>query len=117
MKIAGELPKLSVTISDHRLQEILDLVGSIPFPEGGPPPPPEEEIDYDTPDIQNMALDINANAERMLTKITKVEDEVQHNLFFNVCGILVSFILHGQTTMQVNSYIVLIFCKVFVSSL
>ncbi len=81
MKIAGELPKLSVTISDHRLQEILNLVGSIPFPEGGPPPPPEEEIDYDSPDIQNMALDINANPERMLTKITKVEDEVQQPLF------------------------------------
>ena len=45
MRVLGELPQLSLTISDARLQEILQLVQSIPFPEGSPPPP-EDEIDY-----------------------------------------------------------------------
>lgn len=42
MKAFGELPLLSLCISDHKLQEILQLVQSIPTPESTPPPPEEE---------------------------------------------------------------------------
>ncbi len=45
MRISGELPSVAVAMSDARLQEILQLVQSIPFPESAPAPP-EEEIDY-----------------------------------------------------------------------
>ena len=46
MKVSGELPQLTVTISDARLQELLSLVQSIPFPEPAPAPA-EEAIDPD----------------------------------------------------------------------
>ena len=46
MRIKGELPQLAVAMSDMRLQEILNLVQSIPFPESAPAPP-EEEMDWD----------------------------------------------------------------------
>lgn len=42
MKIHGELPLLSLSISDHRLQQVLSLVQSIPLPEGPPPEPKDE---------------------------------------------------------------------------
>ena len=35
MKIKGEMPLVSLNISDHRLQEILSMVQSIPLPETG----------------------------------------------------------------------------------
>ena len=35
MKVRGELPLVSLNISDHRLQEILSMVQSIPLPETG----------------------------------------------------------------------------------
>ena len=41
MRIKGELPSLNVLVSDKRLEEILCLVNSIPFPESAPPPPEE----------------------------------------------------------------------------
>ena len=44
MKVFGELPLLSVNISDFRLQEILALVQSIPQPEPGPPEPETDDI-------------------------------------------------------------------------
>lgn len=37
MRISGELPSLSVTMSDIRLCDILSLVSSIPLPQGAPP--------------------------------------------------------------------------------
>lgn len=42
MKAFGELPLLSLYISDHKLQEILQLVQSIPTPESAPPPSDED---------------------------------------------------------------------------
>ncbi|XP_060551931.1 intermembrane lipid transfer protein VPS13A-like [Ruditapes philippinarum] len=39
MKVAGMLPLLSLNMSDHRLQEILSLVQSIPLPESAPVEP------------------------------------------------------------------------------
>ena len=35
MKVQGEMPLISLNISDHRLQEILSMVQSIPLPETG----------------------------------------------------------------------------------
>lgn len=49
------MPKVSVSISDHRLQEILSLVQSIPFPES-PPPPAENE--YDVVDVDNIPMEM-----------------------------------------------------------
>ena len=48
MKVNGELPNLSLNMSDVRLKEILDLVQSIPFPEGAPPPPEDQFLDVST---------------------------------------------------------------------
>nr|KAG5695911.1 hypothetical protein BaRGS_017349 [Batillaria attramentaria] len=42
MKVSGVLPNISVSISDLRLKEILDLVQSIPLPE---PPEEDEEVE------------------------------------------------------------------------
>ncbi len=47
MKVAGELPLLSLSISDYRLQEILALAESIPLPA----PQPEVET---TEDLYNV---------------------------------------------------------------
>jgi len=54
MRVIGELPSLSVAISDSRLCDILSLVTSIPLPQGAPPPVDEDEdlylvsiVDYD----------------------------------------------------------------------
>ena len=55
IKIGGELPKLYVSISDHRLQEILNLVQSIPFPEGAPPEPSKE---YGVVEADNIPLEM-----------------------------------------------------------
>jgi len=43
MRVIGELPSLSVVISDSRLCDILSLVTSIPLPQGGAPPPADTE--------------------------------------------------------------------------
>ncbi|GAB1605843.1 Hypothetical predicted protein [Argonauta hians] len=44
MKASGELPLLSMSISDHKLQRILQLLQSIPFPESEPPPPEDDIV-------------------------------------------------------------------------
>ena len=43
MRVVGELPSLSVVISDSRLCDILGLVTSIPLPQGAPPAVEEDE--------------------------------------------------------------------------
>ena len=43
--MSGELPLLSLNMSDHRLQEILVLAQSIPLPE--PDPETGEKIEFD----------------------------------------------------------------------
>jgi len=37
MRVVGELPSLSLAVSDGRLCDILSLVTSIPLPQGAPP--------------------------------------------------------------------------------
>ena len=44
MKVSGELPLLSLDMSDKRLQELLSLVDSIPLPESTPAVEVEEEM-------------------------------------------------------------------------
>jgi len=43
MRVIGELPSLSVVVSDARLCDILSLVTSIPLPQGAPPPIDDSE--------------------------------------------------------------------------
>ena len=43
MRIIGELPSLSLAVSDSRLCDILSLVFSIPLPQGAPPPVEDDE--------------------------------------------------------------------------
>ena len=43
MKVHGELPLLSLHISDNKLQQVLSLVQSIPLPAG---PPPEQKDEF-----------------------------------------------------------------------
>jgi len=45
MRISGELPTFSVSLSDRRLTEVLDLVNSIPFPQSSPTAVEEDEFD------------------------------------------------------------------------
>jgi len=45
MRVIGELPSLSVVVSDSRLCDILSLVSSIPLPQGGAPAPVDEDED------------------------------------------------------------------------
>ncbi|KAK3093140.1 hypothetical protein FSP39_011676 [Pinctada imbricata] len=58
MKVSGDLPLLSLEMSDIRLQELLSLVDSIPFPESAPEVAKEEEIPLDAPEIP---VDVNDN--------------------------------------------------------
>ncbi|XP_033726256.1 vacuolar protein sorting-associated protein 13A-like isoform X3 [Pecten maximus] len=58
MKVSGELKLVSLTMSDARLQEIIQLVDSIPLPESAPPLE-EEDIFMSATDIQ--VTDLNAN--------------------------------------------------------
>ena len=51
MKAFGELPLLSLSISDHKLQEILQLVQSIPTPDSAPPPPEEDFLKVKQKDL------------------------------------------------------------------
>jgi hypothetical protein len=37
MKVSGELPLLSLNMSDQRLQDLIGLAESIPLPESSPP--------------------------------------------------------------------------------
>lgn len=59
MKVSGELKLVSLTISDARLQEIIQLVDSIPLPESAPPPE-EEDLFMSATDIPPVT-DLNAN--------------------------------------------------------
>jgi len=45
MRVIGELPSLSVAVSDSRLCDILSLVASIPLPQAAPPPAADEDED------------------------------------------------------------------------
>ncbi|XP_060080495.1 intermembrane lipid transfer protein VPS13A-like [Ylistrum balloti] len=58
MKVSGELKLLSLTISDARLQEILQLVDSIPLPESAPTHE-EEDVFKSATDIP--VTDLNSN--------------------------------------------------------
>lgn len=42
MRIVGDLPTLSVSLSDQKLLDILSLVQNLPLPQGAPPPPEED---------------------------------------------------------------------------
>ena len=44
MKVSGVLPSISISLSDVRVQEVLALVQSIPFPESAPVEEEEEEF-------------------------------------------------------------------------
>ena len=44
MKVSGVLPNISISLSDVRVQEVLSLVQSIPFPESAPVEEEEEEF-------------------------------------------------------------------------
>ncbi|KAL4216396.1 Vacuolar protein [Mactra antiquata] len=70
MKVKGELPLLSLNISDHRLQEILSLVQSIPLPESSP----EEPVDVFAEGPSTLpSFDVNEN--RIAEKVTIGEEE------------------------------------------
>lgn len=45
LKMSGDLPLLSLSLSDLRLQEILQLAQSIPLPEGGDEDQEQKEMD------------------------------------------------------------------------
>lgn len=45
MKVLGTLPNISISLSDLRLKEILDLVQSIPLPESAPAAEEEDPLD------------------------------------------------------------------------
>ena len=55
MKVIGELPSLSVQISDQRLLDILKLIQSIPLPPSAPPPAAEDEFEA-TVSITNSTI-------------------------------------------------------------
>ena len=42
--MSGVLPNISISLSDVRVQEVLSLVQSIPFPESAPVEEEEEEF-------------------------------------------------------------------------
>ncbi|XP_056003796.1 intermembrane lipid transfer protein VPS13A-like isoform X2 [Ostrea edulis] len=78
LKISGDLPLLSLSLSDRRLQEILQLAQSIPLPEGEDLQEEENiEIFSDSLDIP---LDINEN--QLMKKVVVVSTELaeQENL-------------------------------------
>lgn len=50
-KVSGELPLLHIKISDQKIQNILDLVDSIPLPNmGSSPSTPTKKVDLVQPD-------------------------------------------------------------------
>ena len=52
MKILGELPKLDLAVSDEKLQQIIQLLQGVPFPEGSPEAP-EDTLELDV-SLKNM---------------------------------------------------------------
>ncbi|XP_053387649.1 intermembrane lipid transfer protein VPS13A-like isoform X4 [Mercenaria mercenaria] len=70
MKVRGELPLLSLNMSDHRLQEILSLVQSIPLPESTPEEPADQFAEG--PDML-PTVDVNEN--RIAKKVLIAEEE------------------------------------------
>ncbi|XP_041355806.1 vacuolar protein sorting-associated protein 13A-like isoform X2 [Gigantopelta aegis] len=68
MKVFGEMPLLSLAISDFRLQEILSMVDSIPLPESGPPEPESEDL-FKGPSA--MVL-VAGDEQQMLAKASKL---------------------------------------------
>lgn len=51
MKMSGDLPLLSLSLSDLRLQEILQLAQSIPLPEAG-----DEDQELEDMDVFSVSL-------------------------------------------------------------
>jgi len=45
MRVLGELPSLSLAVSDSRLSDILSLISSIPLPEAVPAPVVDDDED------------------------------------------------------------------------
>ncbi|XP_078330281.1 intermembrane lipid transfer protein VPS13A-like isoform X6 [Crassostrea virginica] len=72
-KISGDLPLLSVCLSDLRLQEILQLAQSIPLPETG-----DEEIPPQDVDLFTDALDVpyDVNEDKIMQKVVDVSAEL-----------------------------------------
>ena len=57
MRIVGDLPTLSVSLSDQKLLDILSLANSIPLPQGAPSAPEEEtDVTLNVPDLKNLPI-------------------------------------------------------------
>ncbi|XP_062597875.1 intermembrane lipid transfer protein VPS13A-like, partial [Saccostrea cucullata] len=72
IKVSGDLPLLSLSLSDLRLQEILQLAQSIPLPEGEEAVGLEEEELF--ADALDVPLDINEN--QLMKKVVDVSAEL-----------------------------------------
>ncbi|CAH1789713.1 unnamed protein product [Owenia fusiformis] len=73
MKIAGELPVLSLNVSDVRLQELLDLALSIPTPESSS----DDDDEWAAPDITNLAVEAEAKSLLKKIQVEESSDEEQ----------------------------------------
>ncbi|XP_065940396.1 intermembrane lipid transfer protein VPS13A isoform X3 [Magallana gigas] len=73
MKMSGDLPLLSLSLSDLRLQEILQLAQSIPLPEAGDEDQELEDMDVFS-DAFDIPLDVNEN--RIMKKVVNVSAEM-----------------------------------------
>lgn len=71
IRILGDLPNLTINISDYKLQQIACLATSIPTPESSPPPP-EQPFD-DTPAA--VVDEAKNNASRLVKKGAAVKQE------------------------------------------
>ncbi|ESO95114.1 hypothetical protein LOTGIDRAFT_160876 [Lottia gigantea] len=71
MKIFGELPNLSLNISDYRLQQLIALVDSIPFPESPPQPAIEDDLFQGPNTLPMVTLEPSTT---VINKVTEQSD-------------------------------------------
>ncbi|KAK3590891.1 hypothetical protein CHS0354_020869 [Potamilus streckersoni] len=72
MKLFGELPLLSLSISDYKLQKLLALVESIPFPDVSTPVS-EDKFSKGPSAIQTVDINENRIAEKIVEASTREE--------------------------------------------
>ncbi|XP_048251088.1 vacuolar protein sorting-associated protein 13A-like isoform X4 [Haliotis rufescens] len=72
MKVAGELPLLSLSISDYRLQEIMALAQGIPTGGGGEAAPPDE-VDEEIFKGPNTMVSVAGDEGALLNRASKIQ--------------------------------------------
>uniref|UniRef100_A0A8C5UE54 VP13A protein n=1 Tax=Malurus cyaneus samueli TaxID=2593467 RepID=A0A8C5UE54_9PASS len=111
-KLFGQLPLLSVQISDQKVKSILELIDSIPKPESAPAPESEEEFydalsspEEDVPFFEassDSLKRVSSTRRKTLRKQDSLKNITEFQLRFEVAEVLIKLCrLAGNTEMPV----------------